>query len=790
VRTKELGLAAVAYLILLCTLLPAVPSHQASIMLQDGIPSDGHLSVLVEGQRDLTLSDVDLLQSFGAVTTVVGPIAVLHTYSKYLPEIARLSFIIRIEKSYPLQVQLDKSVPDIGAPLVWDEVKDPTGRNVTGAGVIIGFVDTGIDTTHPDFTFPNGTTKILYVWDQTTPGRPPNGFDYGYECTSTDIEAKTCPENDTFGHGTHVAGIAASSGRATGNYTGVAPGASIVFVKSGHEVCNGASWTFDTDQILDGISYMVAKATHLKMRLVVSLSLGGNIGAHDGTDPFENALDAFVRNGTPIVVAAGNGAQDQDHIDGQIAQGENTTFEFSLRASTTDVALDIWYSPQDRLSGTLHAPDGTTYTVGPSSGATIANIGEVNVTAASFATGNELYIEVNSSSSLPSNGWSVSLIGSRVYSQGFWNAWTDSETCSFPGSFFLPGDGYLIDSKDTIGIPGTAADVVTVGAYVTTTSWKGMDGQTYGQGDLTPGGIASFSSSGPTRDGRVKPDIVAPGEVIVSARSSAVPKSSSDPDAYHRVLAGTSMATPHVAGVIALMLQYEPGLPAIDVPPILRQTARLDSFTGLLVSGSPTWGFGKADARAATGLSRQTIWIDGIPSAIGVPLRVNHTKIMTVPGGSWTDFYFAKGSLFNVTFARLIQVSTNTRYEFQTEGSFGTRNPVILVNYTTQYLLAVSSPYGPTTGAGWYDADTSATLRAPQVVVAPGLLGYLGAEYVFAYWSTSNGATNSNTILMSGPNWATAVYTISISESTFAELVVGSVAFVLAAVILARRKSS
>ncbi len=212
-----------ALLIVLGGMVPLTPSHQAPVIIQGSIPLAGHFSVLVESQHDLTPTDIQLLESYGTVTTVAGPVAVIQISSAALAEVARLPFIIRIEKSYPLSVQLDKSVPDVGAPQVWDEVKDPFGKNVTGAGVIVGFVDTGIDTAHPDFTFPNGTTKILYVWDQTTTGRPPSGFNYGYECTSADIQAKTCPEKDTFGHGTHVAGIAASSGMATGNYTGVAP---------------------------------------------------------------------------------------------------------------------------------------------------------------------------------------------------------------------------------------------------------------------------------------------------------------------------------------------------------------------------------------------------------------------------------------------------------------------------------------------------------------------------------------------------------------------------------------
>ena len=788
---KKVGtvLVSLALLIVLVPLVSLTSSHQAPVIIRGSIPSGGHLSVLVESQNDLSLTDIQLLESYGTVTTVAGPVAVIQVSSTVLPEMARLPFIIRIEKSYPLSVQLDKSVPDVGAPLVWNEVKDPFGRNVTGAGVIVGFVDTGIDTTHPDFTFPNGTTKILYVWDQTTSGRPPSGFSYGYECESADIEAKTCPEKDTFGHGTHVAGIATSSGMATGNYTSVAPGASIIFVKSGCQVCNGDSWTFDTNQILDGINYMVRKAASLRMRLVVSLSLGGNIGAHDGTDPFERALDAFVKAGTPIVVAAGNAAEDQDHIDGQISQGQNTTFQLEFKQTTVDVAIDVWYSPLDQVSATLHAPDGRSYPVVTTSGGIVTSFGQLNTTVASFPNGNELYVEVNSTNPLPLDGWSVSLVANQVHSQGFWNAWTDSSTCTFPGSVFLPGTGYMIDSRDTIGIPGTAVDVVTVGSYVTKTSWVGMDGNIYGSTDLSPGEISSFSSLGPTRDGYTKPDIVAPGEVIVSARSSSVPQTPSDPDRYHRVLAGTSMATPHVAGTIALMLQYAPNLQAIDIPEILRQTARLDSYTGLVTDGSATWGFGKLDARTATGFFRQTLVINGIPSTLNVSVRVNGSEIMQVPGGSWVDLYYLKARTLNVSFDHQIQTATDTRYEFQNANSTGTPNPLIIISYTPQYLLTVNSPFGPTSGGGWYDTNSNATVAAPEIVPAPGLLGHFGAQYVLTYW-TANGGTDSNLILMDGPKSVTAVYIPTISEQIFLEIIAAATAVVLSAVVFARRKLS
>ena len=285
---------------------------------------------------------------------------------------------------------------------------------------------------------------------------------------------------------------------ATGNFTGVAPGASIIFVKSGYSLCNGSSWNFDTIHILDGISYIVKRAAQLGRRAVISLSLGGNIGAHDGTDPFELALDAIVEGGTPVVVAAGNGARDNAHIRGQLSQGGNVTFQVQVQQTTVDLQIDVWYAPQDQIDATLTTPDGQTYPVPTIPGGVTSSFGNVTTTKSSSNNGDELYLEVNSTTNLPANGWTVTLKGNQIRSQGFWDAWTDAVTCSYPGSFFTPGNGYEIDSHDTIGIPGTARDVVTVGAYITNTTWTGMNGRVYGRTDIAPGGIASFSSRGPT----------------------------------------------------------------------------------------------------------------------------------------------------------------------------------------------------------------------------------------------------------------------------------------------------
>ncbi len=764
------------------------PALASSFIERSVVPQDGKLSLFVMSMNDISHEESLTLQRLGTLTTVVGSVAVLHTYPDNLRQVRELPFVSRIETSHPLHVYLDKSVPEIGADMVWREVKDAYGRNVTGAGVVIGFVDTGIDIAHPDFTFPNGTTKILYVWDQTTRGRPPKGFDYGYECTSLDIEGKSCPELDSFGHGTHVAGIAASSGRATGNFTGVAPYASIIFVKSGHTTCNGDSWTFDTAEILDGINYITQRATQLGLRAVINLSLGGNIGGHDGSDPLEHGLDAFVKSGTPVVVAAGNSAQDKDHARGQLRRGDDVTLNIEVQKTTTDLAVDVWYSPLDQIDAVLKTPNGEAYAIPTPAGGARSFYGKVTAFESSSALGSEIYFEVNSNGTLPSDGWSLRLRANAVRANSTWDAWIDTAGCIFPGATFLPGSGYLIDPFNTIGIPGTAKLVVTVGAYVSKNSWRGINGESFGHTSFPVGEIASFSGLGPTRDGRIKPDVASPGIFIASARSSLVPKSDSDPDAYHRMLAGTSMAAPHVAGVVALMLQYEPNLDASEIPRTFRETARPDIHTGLIPNGSPVWGFGKADGRTATGLFRITMVFAGIPQETIATVRIDGSQTVVVHGGAWVELYFPLGTEHTLSSDAQLLEAPGTRYNLRGGNLTVTTNLLKVLNYTAQYYLSVSSKFGPSSGSGWYDANSTAQIFSPQMVPAPGILQLIGASYRFAYWVDEDGKAVSEPVLMDRPRTVTAVYVLTYPPAILVAVVLASVTIVGAVLMRKRRK--
>jgi hypothetical protein len=195
-----------------------------------------------------------------------------------------------------IEALLDLSTVDIGVNLL-NNVTGVNAESVDGRGVLIAVVDTGVDLSHPAFKTPEGRNRILYVWDQTINGKPPKGFSYGYECGPDEIQQETCPERDFVGHGTIVASIAAGGVGGGWRLRGVAPGAELIVVKSGGPACGGSRWFFDEKGLIDGISYAVEKARSLGRRLVVVLSLGTNLGGHDGGEPLERMLEGWAEEG-------------------------------------------------------------------------------------------------------------------------------------------------------------------------------------------------------------------------------------------------------------------------------------------------------------------------------------------------------------------------------------------------------------------------------------------------------------------------------------------------------------
>jgi hypothetical protein len=451
-------------------------------------------------------------------------------------------------------------------------------------------------------------------------GVPPAGFAYGNECTQAQINAGTCGETDLEGHGTHVAGSAAGDGSATGNgvpqfkYAGMANKGTIIMVKT----------VFTDAGLIDGVNYIFQKAALLGRPAVVNLSLGTNLGPHDGTTDLELGLQALVGPGKIIVASAGNDATASTHARLTSTTAADST-NFSVPAYTGSGAtdfflLDGWSEGIDNYRVTLFSPTGKVFGPvsqggffsGPASGADPQNAdGRVyieNGLVAASNGDNNIYIEVSDLSGAPKprNGtWKIRVTPQSVISPGKVHFWSYSNLSpTYPDGTFITRQ----TSDETVSAPSTADSIIAVAAHVTRTSWTssapGQPGPWTFPGEVLDQ-IASFSSNGPRRDGVMKPDLSAPGSAIASALSTTwstcgLPcgydvRQAVD-DGVHAILQGTSMASPMVTGAVAMMLQQQPTMGPTLARQRLAAGARVDG--PVLAAGAvpnKKFGAGKLD---------------------------------------------------------------------------------------------------------------------------------------------------------------------------------------------------
>ena len=511
---------------------------------------------------------------------VIGRIATGSVLLTDLEEIADHPQVIFVQAVRPLYPRLDVSVPEIGVPDVWQGI--PATR---GEGVIVGIVDTGVDTLHPAFRVDrdgDGSregSRILWLWDQSAAGIPDRWpFSYGEDFSREEIEQGiawgTPVSRDTSGHGTHVAGIAAG---AEASLPGVAPGAELVVVRS----------TFYEDTVLDGVAFVFKVAGELGLPAVVNLSLGGHGGPHDGTSLFEQAIDATLdQPGRAIVVAAGNEAEDRIHVGGEVLGP--ITWHVFVENPTGEA--NFWHDELASFAVTLsfvdmvmHIPPGTQRPM--------------------VLPGGEIFVDNASAGPDPRNGdklihltWTGLPVGvylSLTFTPSPSGGRIDGWLASSDYGYFQEGD-----AASTVAEPGNAHRVITVGAYITRNRWQSQLGEQVSEYRLYE--LAPFSSHGPTRDGRIKPDLTAPGAWILSARSADayVYGGFLAPDGIHRYMAGTSMAAPHVTGVCALLLSLDPGADWEALKAALVGGARRDAYTGWGLPDN-AWGYGKAHAPGA-----------------------------------------------------------------------------------------------------------------------------------------------------------------------------------------------
>ena len=582
-------------------------SVRATLYSQDDPQRGRMVTAILRGPVSagaLRAMGVDVGTQVGDITTVRMPLA-------SAPAIARLPGVEAIHLALPIQLHHDLSVPDTRGNL--KRTQSPPLAGYNGNNVVVGMIDSGINYQHDDFKNPDGTTRILSIWDQTTNGIAPVPYSYGNECSQAQIQAGTCSQVDFEGHGTHTTGSAAGDGSATGNsvaqykYTGMANKASIVMVKT----------NFTDAGLIDAAGYIFAKAAALGRPAVINMSLGTNLGPHDGTLDMELGLSALTGPGKIIVASAGNDQMSKLH--GRLNSTtllDSLTFAVPTYAGSTSndfFLLDGWYESTDNYTVQLTSPNGIVY--GPVLKGTFLNSaltadGRVYIENGYAATNNgdvNIYFEVSDLNSAPQprpGGWRVQVSPVSVASAGKVHIWSYSQlTPTYPVASFATH----FDSDMTVSAPGTADSIICVGAHVTKGSWTSSAPGQPGPWAFNPpealNQLCSFSANGPRRDGVMKPDLTAPGSAIASALSTTWQGSNPSwspvlavDDGKHAVLEGTSMAAPHVTGAIAMMLQQSPTLnPTLARSILVANTRRDAPVTAAGAVPNKKFGWGKLD---------------------------------------------------------------------------------------------------------------------------------------------------------------------------------------------------
>lgn len=491
----------------------------------------------------------------------------------------------------------------------------PLSQAYDGSGIVIGFIDTGIDIAHGDFKDAQGNSRIRFLWDQKASSGPvvPAPFGYGIEWTDADINANQCTHSDMafYGHGTHVAGVAAGNGLANHTHEGCAPEADIVMV--------AMDFNHNGPANADAVQYILDKAALLGKPCVINASVGNYYGSHDGTDLEAKLIDNLLTSapGRVMVAAVGNGGHIRHHVQTS-PSGNDTSFTW-LRNSGTQ--LHYWFYGDTSQVRDLRIGVGANrsnfsdlgriafkgYNDGLSlvQQDTLKHQGNrIGIVYHSASINNygvyERYIHIKADSSLLL--WRVETTGNGLH-----HAWNfDFVSSGLPSPAQYPAISHYATPDTLYSMVSSfqcSDEVITVANYVNLSSFYDVHDTLRHTGETT-GALAYSSSSGPTRDLRQKPDIAASGQGILSAlvtgmQSSQVALSPTTvaQGSLHVLGGGSSAASPIVAGLAALYLQAHPEATNRQVKSAIIQCAYADAFTGTLPNYA--WGHGKLDGLAA-----------------------------------------------------------------------------------------------------------------------------------------------------------------------------------------------
>ena len=470
--------------------------------------------------------------------------------------------------------------------------------DLRGQGVLVGFVDTGIDYTNPSFLYEDGRSKIQYLWDQSTAGNAPDDFAFGSEYKKAQIDEALysndplaiVPQQDTVGHGTFLASVAA--GRQTAQNIGAAPDAELIVVKlvrakpyyyDNYLIPPAQENAYTSNSVAQGIEYISRRAQALGRPVAICLGVGTNLGGHDGFSQFEEYINTISsQRGFCICASAGNESQSRHHAQGILSRtDESSDVDIRVGERGGDIYLSIWNNESDRVSVSLRSPTGERIRQIPAKPGALYQTGlvfERSLITVQYLfpierSGAQLTI-VKIRNATPGI-WTVTLLGDIVLN-GTYNMWLPIT------GFIQPGIEFLVPSPNcTIVVPATTIGTITSGAY-----------------NSLNNGLYISSSWGPTRLPMMSPDLVAPGVNVGGEYPGGF-----------GTMTGTSVAAAITTGAAALMLQW--GI--VNQNDVSLDTYRIKSFfiRGCIRSPGVTypnvqWGYGRLNLFNTLNLMRET----------------------------------------------------------------------------------------------------------------------------------------------------------------------------------------
>ena len=424
----------------------------------------------------------------------------------------------------------EENLEEIGV----SQIRRISGFDYQGSGILIGFVDTGIDYSHPAFLLANGVSRVRTIWDQNSQeGIPPEGFLYGTEFGEEEIASGTAPKDEN-GHGTFLAGIAGGKEDREANFFGVAPLADIAVVKLKEAKPYLKEYycmpedviAFSEADVMMGVKYLIAYASKVQKPLVLCLGIGSSLGSHRGTIPLSFYLDSLAyRPDVCLVTAVGNEGNKRHHAR-ILLEDEPKEVEINVSARGSGFTLEFFSEAITDLNVQLFSPTGEVSSISALFGAErIPFLFDRSVVFVEretlMRTGTQQRIQLRFQR--PSEGiWRLQFDRSEM--PALVDLW-------LPLTVFLDEEVYFLDANPEVTLcePANASLLFAVGGYSTET-----------------GGIAPFSSRGFTADGQKQPTLLAPAVNVVGPF----------PSGGYIEKSGTSIAAAYSAGCVALFMEY------------------------------------------------------------------------------------------------------------------------------------------------------------------------------------------------------------------------------------------